>query len=253
MGNLLSVINISYSQQKKQNQRGIALPMALLFLLVMTLLGVTALRITTMEEQMASNARVREIAFNAAETTLRFAESEVQNKLALVIRAGDLPGNTGVKLYEQKLGTAGYPDLDASTHNGDTCVGGYCIPVQYHLSAGAVPVKERWEDPDLDVWNNSDRHLEYLQLNVSGMEAEGVFESPKYIVEFLGNYPAKKPDGTSEESVCDVATTVDLEALFSWPYCLDDEAYFRITARAVAGNPGRQGVVVLQSTIAVIP
>lgn len=58
-------------------QRGISLVIVLLFLLVMSVLGITAIRTSNMEEKMSGNERDRELAFEAAEATLRDAERDV--------------------------------------------------------------------------------------------------------------------------------------------------------------------------------
>lgn len=58
-------------------QRGISLVIVLLFLLVMSVLGVTAIRTSNLEEKMSGNERDRELAFEAAEATLRDAERDV--------------------------------------------------------------------------------------------------------------------------------------------------------------------------------
>lgn len=58
-----------------RNQQGAALVMSLIILLVMTLLGVSAMQVTVMEEKMAGSLRNRSIAFQAAESALRDAEA----------------------------------------------------------------------------------------------------------------------------------------------------------------------------------
>lgn len=58
--------------------RGIALPVTLIFLLVMTIIGVSAIRNVTLEEKMAGNLRSQQLAFEAAEQVLRFCETVAQ-------------------------------------------------------------------------------------------------------------------------------------------------------------------------------
>ena len=60
-----------------RRQRGIALIVVLLLLLVMTLLGLASLRSTLMEERMAAATFDRSVAFQAAESALREAETFV--------------------------------------------------------------------------------------------------------------------------------------------------------------------------------
>lgn len=56
-------------------QRGAVLVIALIMLLAMTLIGVTGLSSTTMQERMAGNMREVNIAFQAAEAALREGEN----------------------------------------------------------------------------------------------------------------------------------------------------------------------------------
>ncbi|MDP5009002.1 MAG: PilX N-terminal domain-containing pilus assembly protein [Glaciimonas sp.] len=54
---------------------GIALPMVLIFVVIMMLIGATAIRNATMGEKMAGNSRSQQLAFQAAEQALRFCEN----------------------------------------------------------------------------------------------------------------------------------------------------------------------------------
>lgn len=79
-------------------QTGSALIIALVFLLLMTVIGVAASRTTTIQERMAGNVRDRNIAFQSAEAALRAGEAELQ--------AATLPQFTGANglLLQQPLG-----------------------------------------------------------------------------------------------------------------------------------------------------
>jgi type IV pilus assembly protein PilX len=59
-------------------QHGAVLVVALVFLLLMTLLGVTAMRGTTLQERMAGNLRDNNLALQAAEAALREGEQFLQ-------------------------------------------------------------------------------------------------------------------------------------------------------------------------------
>jgi type IV pilus assembly protein PilX len=76
-------------QQSKLNQQGAVLIVGLIMLLLMTIVGMAAIRGTDLQELMAGNARNKQIAFQAAETALRQAE--------LVID-GPTPPNTGTQV-----------------------------------------------------------------------------------------------------------------------------------------------------------
>lgn len=70
-------------------QRGAVLVVGLIFLVVLTIIGVTAMQVTTMEERMAANARDRSKAFQAAEAGLRDAEAYMDV---------EIPENSGAAL-----------------------------------------------------------------------------------------------------------------------------------------------------------
>lgn len=63
----------------KQASAGIVLPIVLIFLVIMMLLGVTAIRNVTLEEKMSANARSQNLAFQAAEQALRACELKLQS------------------------------------------------------------------------------------------------------------------------------------------------------------------------------
>ncbi|MFZ5594350.1 MAG: pilus assembly PilX family protein [Pseudomonadota bacterium] len=56
-------------------QHGSVLIVSLMILLVLTLIGVTAMGVSTLEEKMAGNSRDQALAFQAAEAALRDAET----------------------------------------------------------------------------------------------------------------------------------------------------------------------------------
>ena len=58
-------------------ERGAALVVALLMLLVMTVLGIASMGVTRMEERMAGNTRDLDLAFQGAEAGLRNAEARL--------------------------------------------------------------------------------------------------------------------------------------------------------------------------------
>ncbi len=60
-------------------QRGAALIISMIFLLVMSLLGVAAIRGVAMEERMAGQSYDRSLAFQATEAALRAAELEIES------------------------------------------------------------------------------------------------------------------------------------------------------------------------------
>lgn len=90
-----------------QHERGAALIMALIILLISTLLGVAAMNTTVLEEKMAGNTKDRNLAFQAAETALLAGEQWVNNLLS--------------KPY--------FPDNNNGLYQPYSCAGGAEIPV----------------------------------------------------------------------------------------------------------------------------
>lgn len=83
-----------------QHQRGAALVVSLLILLVMTVIGVSSMQTTILEEKMASNTREREQAFEAAEAALRGAEAFLEGTVAIT-SPFDTDGSDG--LYDDTV------------------------------------------------------------------------------------------------------------------------------------------------------
>jgi len=63
-------------------QSGVVLVFSLVFLLILTLVGVSSMHGTSMEEKMTSNMRDRMSAFQAAESSLKDAEQFINNVAA---------------------------------------------------------------------------------------------------------------------------------------------------------------------------
>lgn len=63
------------------SQRGMVLVIGLIFLLLLTMIGTTAIRTSSLDERMAENLRDRNLAFQAAEAALRDAERDFSNQV----------------------------------------------------------------------------------------------------------------------------------------------------------------------------
>ncbi len=75
-------------------QRGAALFIALIFLLILTLLGLTSSNVGMMQERMAANVAEYNIAFQRAEAVLREVEERLRQPnpgLANIVPWGDVP------------------------------------------------------------------------------------------------------------------------------------------------------------------
>lgn len=70
------------SFSRSRLQRGIALYVALIMLLLLTLLGLAAIQVTAMQERMVGNYRTFNLAFNRTEQALRDEEFKIQDAIA---------------------------------------------------------------------------------------------------------------------------------------------------------------------------
>jgi type IV pilus assembly protein PilX len=84
-------------------QRGAVLVVGLIFLALLTLIGVTAYSVATQEERMAGNTRDRLRAFEAAEAALRDCERYLSNPIPPVFSAD---GSTDPGMYDTPAGTS---------------------------------------------------------------------------------------------------------------------------------------------------
>lgn len=65
-----------------RQQRGAALFIALMLLIIVSILGVSVAQVSALQERMASNYRVDDLAFQNAEGTLRSQELDITSRLA---------------------------------------------------------------------------------------------------------------------------------------------------------------------------
>ncbi len=220
--------------------RGLALPTAMIMLLVIVLVGISSLQITAIEDQMATNTRLQQLAFDAAESTLREGERVAER----ITDARTLVFYNGVS-----------PDEDLSTPEpGDTCTGGYCTPAE-HDEEGPTILDEnshvvqrpgRWQDETIDVWADASKYHVYSLAN----SYDGLTRPPRYIIEFMGFFIPHDDDGNIDSTCPSTGGVLDGVAA-DWPFCPTDPKLFRITVLAEAGFDGSQSQVMLQSVLQV--
>lgn len=70
------------------SQRGAILIVSLLFLLILTMIGVASMQTTTLEEKMAGNMRDRGVALQAAESGIRDGETFIESVASTAAFAG---------------------------------------------------------------------------------------------------------------------------------------------------------------------
>lgn len=160
-------------------EQGSALIVSLILMLVITIIGLTALQGTTMQTRMATAMRDRSLAFEAAEAALRDAEGWLDAQLT----AGTKPdasnnGSTGVWIAKAPQTAAGQDDYTEWTIRNWEDVGqayplrnGAEIP---GLDRGRQPrvVIEEWQfEPD-DLSGPAGRQYYRITTNAPGAAPE---------------------------------------------------------------------------------
>lgn len=105
----MNVMNTLLINRPGAGQRGIALIMGLIFLVVLTLLGMAAMRTTLLEERMANNTRDRDLAFQSAEVALRQAE--------IVLTGATLPPFAAGTAYTPRIANGTLTTYWQTTHD----------------------------------------------------------------------------------------------------------------------------------------
>lgn len=111
------IVQRSTNMQRLHRQRGAVLVVSLIMLLIVTLIAVSSMQGTIMEEKMAGNTRDRNLAFQTAESALREAETYV-NGLASM---GTFNGSGG--LYGLTDSEPTYTDAATWSDTGKHVVG----------------------------------------------------------------------------------------------------------------------------------
>jgi type IV pilus assembly protein PilX len=118
----------------KHRQQGIVLVTGLIILLVMTVIGVTAMQSTSLDERMAGNMRSRNVAFQAAEAALREAENQL---LSTAVQAA-ANTNTNINNPAQWNGTSSPDETGSLTISGPVANPTYHIGQPYNVRPGGV-------------------------------------------------------------------------------------------------------------------
>ena len=144
-----------------REQRGSALIVAMVMLLVMTLLGVTAVRNTTLQERMAGNLRDSNLAFQAAERALREGET--------FLRGATLPpftGANGLLLMQDEAGLGSFWSAYDWPGNGRTAAG--------VLEVASAPLYVIEELPPVPVEGGSERFGPLPDIGFYRVTAQGI-------------------------------------------------------------------------------
>ncbi len=198
------------NMQRKQS--GAVLIVTLMLLIVMTVLGLSSMNNSIMEEKMAGNLRNSNMSFMAAESGLRVAEQSIVDLSSKPVPSED--GSSGIWLLD-------YPDanFDASVDEA---------PSEFWWLANA----QSWWANDADAGTGTDSNTLYHlgddnALGGTGADADKTLTS-HYVVEYL-------------QPVCD---TMNVGQQSDQQSC---EEYYQITALGLGAGSGSR--TYLRSTI----
>jgi type IV pilus assembly protein PilX len=154
------------SMFSRNDERGAALIVSLLFLVALTMLGVTAMTSTTFEERMSGNARDTAVALQAAEAALREARSEV-----IPLRGIGRRNSFAISTWA------------AATDDKGACdTGGICRSKRFN------PFPNQRGDPLPDIPENVDwtdkTTAAYGRFTGSG-SLKGLSQQPRYLIELF--------------------------------------------------------------------
>ena len=125
---------------------------ALMFLLVLSVLGVSALNSTLMQEKMVSNTKDLNLAFQAAEAGLRDAETDVSKNIA------------------------------ATSAFSSSCVNGLCTPPSTWPSPSSADISK------IVDWSDTSKSRAY-GVYTSAPTLPTVASQPRYVIERLSTMP----------------------------------------------------------------
>lgn len=144
-------------------QRGISLVIVMIFLVILSVLGISAMQSSTFSSRIARNESDRNLAFQAAEAAMHDAELDVKN--LKFDNSACVAGSAGCRA-----------DLIYKGNGFDaTCTSGLCDPLQF-----TTPV---WEDKT--KWTTSGASVSYGTYTGS-TSLPIVAQQPRYIIEFFG-------------------------------------------------------------------
>lgn len=165
-----------------RRQSGAVLVISLIILLVMTVIGVTAMRRTTIEEKMAGNLRDRNLAFQAAEAALRDAQTWLADQ-AVPPEADDTASN-GIWTMNAP-GDVEDPDFDWATdgveYGADTnaaAMVGLSAPPRYLIELQAYIPDSSSVDPEAAALGKGQYYYRVTGIGYGGSDtAESVLQA----------------------------------------------------------------------------
>jgi type IV pilus assembly protein PilX len=140
---------------------GAALFISLIFLLILTVIGLAGMQNTSLQEKMAGHMRERSLAFQAAESALRAGEAYLATSIPAFICSSDHDG-----LY-----------IDSSPGSSTDCPTAKGSPSNRQTDHPYPPDNENFWKGNTDV----------VQLGNTSHQYDQLAEKPKYVLEALSS------------------------------------------------------------------
>lgn len=147
---------------QSRSNKGSVLIVSLVFLLLLTIVGVSAMNMTNLEEKMTGNFRDHDLAFQTAETALLDAEEFVEATFD-IDRALTDPACSGTNCY-------------SSSCNGGLCFHGEFENSSTPVSSCDAGTAKEWEDSAIWADSSKTRSID--------TQVTGTVENARYIIEF---------------------------------------------------------------------
>ncbi|MCC6201798.1 MAG: hypothetical protein IT494_02190 [Gammaproteobacteria bacterium] len=135
-------------------QRGAALIVALIMLVIMTMLGLSAMNTSVVEERMAGNLRNKQLSFDAAEAGVRDGEANISCEGCFLFIVEPKDGMTHPGLHQPETD----PDLSEWWQ------------------------RDLWWDPDHDLTPDTKWQVR------AGPDIPGIAAQPDYIIEYVAPF-----------------------------------------------------------------
>ena len=223
--NSRNLIFKSRSAIAASQQRGVVLLVSLLFLVVLTLLGIAASRMVTSEERQSRYLREYNTAFQAAEAALRDARDDIDGLLATNVLRTAQPRITSKTSFftDCKYGLCEYDSsevtrikMDDARWTNATIYGTYTLrsplPASAVVGVAAAGGKDSSENALTRVDNN----------NTRASAVTGVWQQPQYVIENIPTHKSGQSESVNESSI---------------------PLTYRVTARGYGADPNSRAMV----------
>jgi type IV pilus assembly protein PilX len=157
--------------QAPRRQQGAILVIALLFLVLLTIIGISSISSVTLEERMAGNLREQTTAFQAAESALRDAEIDLQADIG---------------------GTGNRDPMTVAANFANLCNTAFTFGVCAQPAAPAGTWQTEIVTASAWNWTDTNKTVAYGTYTGAAPVA-GVVRQPRYVIEYL----QEKDDGTT--------------------------------------------------------